>query len=1252
MYHFWGTVIKPLFDILQPREIVEIGADFGHNTGNILEYCRQTDSRAHIVDPVPKFEPEVLKSEYGDVFEFYQSLSLNALPMIRNMDAVLIDGDHNWYTVYHELKLIEKNCQSNKSAFPLIIVHDVAWPYARRDLYYHPDNIPEAFRMPYAQKGIIPGSREMVDAGGLNPHLHNAIYEHNFRSGVLTAVEDFLQESDTSLTLVKILGFHGLGIIYSSYHEESYPMLSGFIQSLSAPDFILNILKAVETSRIENFIAYEEYRDKLRCLENIRLRESEDHEKEIRKLEKILCGKEDQLEALDTKARELAEKNKAELSQLKKQRRTESKSFQLEIQQYQQKLKVLEQTTNKLKTERDQLFQWVKKFRIQFDALLQSRRWKTGHTLISMLTMSMFKKNFTLVTDHMEKQFKRFEQIHLSEDRLLPDKVVANPKSYPIRRYNLTVAVIAWDVGHNPLGRAYLLAEALSRYFHVLLIGPSFPRYNNQVWEPLVTSHIEVLPLPGKDFPEFLTVLEKVSSRIPADVVVSCKPRLPSVQLGLMIKSFKNRPLFIDVDDYELSFFNHKTRLTLKEIEKNTYEDLHVPFDETWTRFSESLLTYADGLFVSNHALEKKFGGMIVPHARDEFRFDPSLYDKTMRRNELGIDDRDKVVLFLGTPREHKGVVEVLNAIIACDNPNYKLCVIGIPPDRSYEKKLKRIGGDSLILVPDQPFDKLPENLIIADLVCLIQNVESEISKYQLPAKAVDALAMGIPVLATRTGPLEHLIQAGAIEPVTLEALSGKIDRMLSNSDSYRLKQLAHRDLFLKQYSYKAIGEKIYNGILHALEHPKKLPPNALDFMEIQKKMSVNAPIADSRGGDVGKWDVVLFWKQNDTGIYGRRSDMLIKYLSRRSQIRKIAVFDRPISIEDMRKKSKNGGIVHDRLIYRETILREWGLRDTDKVSFHTFIYSTDRSDEAKQIWRYPDKNDYLKYIENRLNELDIRPHHSIFWFYPKDLNIPKIVKYFQPELKIMDLVDDNRTSPNFSDAKKLDITNHYEEVLKTADLAFANCEKVQQSFQKYFHDIKLIPNGCEMGLPEDFPEPSVFQKFKSISGPKLGYVGNLEQGKIDIELIRYLADNRPDWNIILIGSSHANPKILELDEYSNIHFFGVIKYPNVRAWIQTFDVAILPHLNSEKTQSMNPLKLYVYCSLGVPVVSTDIENLDELKSFISVAGSYDDFIKKVEYSINEKKKSISAHLKCCLDNNSWDRRIDQVVQAINEKWH
>jgi glycosyltransferase involved in cell wall biosynthesis len=170
--------------------------------------------------------------------------------------------------------------------------------------------------------------------------------------------------------------------------------------------------------------------------------------------------------------------------------------------------------------------------------------------------------------------------------------------------------------------------------------------------------------------------------------------------------------------------------------------------------------------------------------------------------------------------------------------------------------------------------------------------------------------------------------------------------------------------------------------------------------------------------------------------------------------------------------------------------------------------------------------------------------------------------------------------------------------------------------------------------------------------GVKIGYVGNLEKDKLDLELIRYTAERKPDWNIVLIGSTHANPQVLELKRFSNIHFMGVIEYPDVRAWIKELDAAILPHLNSEKTRSMNPLKLYVYCSLGVPVVSTNIENLDELKSFISIADTYDDFILKIEKTLEEGKKSISPDLMRCLEKNTWDSRVDQILKELDFKIH
>ena len=86
------------------------------------------------------------------------------------MDAALIDGDHNWYTVYHELRLLHEVARAAGEPLPLLILHDVGWPYGRRDLYYGPEQIPEEFRQPYAQQGMLKGSSELLEAGWHEPH--------------------------------------------------------------------------------------------------------------------------------------------------------------------------------------------------------------------------------------------------------------------------------------------------------------------------------------------------------------------------------------------------------------------------------------------------------------------------------------------------------------------------------------------------------------------------------------------------------------------------------------------------------------------------------------------------------------------------------------------------------------------------------------------------------------------------------------------------------------------------------------------------------------------------------------------------------------------------------------------------------------------------------------------------------------------------------------------------------------------------
>ena len=212
MNRFWNSLIRPIIEEIGAKYIVEIGSESGINTKNILEYCQSHDARMSTIDPAPLFDVDKCKKEYGNKFEIHEGLSLSILPLLTDYDVVLIDGDHNWYTVYNELKIIEKTFKGKK--FPIVFLHDVGWPYARRDLYYNPSNIPEAYRQPYKKLGLYPGLKDLKDKGGLNSNHNNSIYENNLKNGVLTALEDFVGESNLDFSFKIIDGFHGLGILY------------------------------------------------------------------------------------------------------------------------------------------------------------------------------------------------------------------------------------------------------------------------------------------------------------------------------------------------------------------------------------------------------------------------------------------------------------------------------------------------------------------------------------------------------------------------------------------------------------------------------------------------------------------------------------------------------------------------------------------------------------------------------------------------------------------------------------------------------------------------------------------------------------------------------------------------------------------------------------------------------------------------------------------------------------------------------
>jgi predicted O-methyltransferase YrrM len=190
------------------KNICEIGASTGLSSD---EFLKLPGISYTILDPC--LDADLVSKYSGDPrVVVHKKNSLDALPGLRGrFDCILIDGDHNWYTVWSELAAIRD--QSLLVPGGMIFFHDVGRPYGRRDMYYQPETIPPEYRLEYERKGIVRGKSQLADAAGSNRVHFNAVREGGPRNGVLTAIEDFVAAHPADYHFCRIKAQYGLGIL-------------------------------------------------------------------------------------------------------------------------------------------------------------------------------------------------------------------------------------------------------------------------------------------------------------------------------------------------------------------------------------------------------------------------------------------------------------------------------------------------------------------------------------------------------------------------------------------------------------------------------------------------------------------------------------------------------------------------------------------------------------------------------------------------------------------------------------------------------------------------------------------------------------------------------------------------------------------------------------------------------------------------------------------------------------------------------
>lgn len=257
----FSSIILPCLDTAGVRNVAEFEVGDGAFSKVLADRVNTYSGSLTCIDPAPQDGfLEWLKGK--DHVNHIAQPSLEFLGKATAFDAWFLDGDCNYYTVFHELREIDR-IQLAAQRPLLVFLHDVSWPCARRDFYHSPGSVPPGWRHPHSfDHGVRLDGEGVHEGRGLRGmgQFAVALSAGGARNGVLTAAEDFLglaHGEKRPFYYAHIPALFGLGVIFDARARWAEALARQLLPYHANP-----LLARLEEYRLRNWLEAVEQKDR------------------------------------------------------------------------------------------------------------------------------------------------------------------------------------------------------------------------------------------------------------------------------------------------------------------------------------------------------------------------------------------------------------------------------------------------------------------------------------------------------------------------------------------------------------------------------------------------------------------------------------------------------------------------------------------------------------------------------------------------------------------------------------------------------------------------------------------------------------------------------------------------------------------------------------------------------------------------------------------------------------------------------
>jgi UDP-galactopyranose mutase len=270
-----------------------------------------------------------------------------------------------------------------------------------------------------------------------------------------------------------------------------------------------------------------------------------------------------------------------------------------------------------------------------------------------------------------------------------------------------------------------------------------------------------------------------------------------------------------------------------------------------------------------------------------------------------------------------------------------------------------------------------------------------------------------------------------------------------------------------------------------------------------------------------------------------------------------------------------------------------------------------------------------------------------ISWYYTP-MMLP-FSRHLDSSVTVYDCMDE-LSKFRFAPERLLDLE---QELIDRADLVFTGGASLYEAKKSRHSSVHCFPSSVDrahfMKARRELDQPS---DQAGLSHPRLGFYGVIDE-RFDIDLLREVADMRPDWSFVMVGPVVKISED-ELPRAANIHYLGGKTYEQLPAYLSGWDVALMPFAMNESTQFISPTKTPEYLAGGKPVVSTPVR--DVVRSYghlqgVHIAHDADGFVRCCENALEQSREGGDwlAEADLLLSATSWDTTQARMSGLITE---